>query len=189
MKRRLEQPQRGATMVVTLVFLILLSILAITAFKSSTNNLRVVGNMQARQEGLATAQVAIERVISSTAFTTNPDSIRNTRIDFNIDNDAQQTADYAVSFRLPTCYRIRPIRNSELNPALATDRTCIRSAAIASGIDDAAVSATVSDVSLCSETEWDITADVTDVRSGTAVTVHQGVGVRIISADATNSCN
>ena len=49
--------QRGATLVLALIFLVLMSLFALSAFNSSSSNLRIVGNTQARQESLATAQV------------------------------------------------------------------------------------------------------------------------------------
>ncbi|HAL39750.1 MAG TPA: hypothetical protein DCP03_17240, partial [Polaromonas sp.] len=55
--------QRGATLLVAMIFLILMSLFAISAFKSSTGNLRIIGNMQSRQEAIAVGQKAIEDTI------------------------------------------------------------------------------------------------------------------------------
>jgi hypothetical protein len=42
--------------------------------------------------------------------------------------------------------------------------------------------------SLCAKTEWDIAAKVDDARSGTSLTVHQGVAIRTEAANASNFC-
>jgi len=68
-----QSTQRGATLVVALIFLVLMSLFAISAFNSSTGNMRIVGNTQARQESLSAAQLAVEKTISSSNFHTNPD--------------------------------------------------------------------------------------------------------------------
>ena len=73
MKRAARPPrgparQRGATLVVALVFLVLMSLFAVQAFLSSSTELRIVGNMQARQEGIAAAQVAIEQALEGNTF-------------------------------------------------------------------------------------------------------------------------
>lgn len=58
--------QRGATLIVTLVMLIMLTLFAISAMNTSTTNLQVVGNMQMRHEGLRATQEAIEATLSTT---------------------------------------------------------------------------------------------------------------------------
>ena len=52
--------QRGISLVLGLIMLVLLTLLAISAFQASNVNLRIAGNMQVRQETLAAAQTAIE---------------------------------------------------------------------------------------------------------------------------------
>ena len=60
--------QRGISLVVGLIMLLLMTLLAISAFQASNVNLRIAGNMQVRQETLAAAQTATEQVLSSPAF-------------------------------------------------------------------------------------------------------------------------
>ena len=89
--------QRGISLVTGLIMLILLTLLAISAFQASNVNLRVAGNMQVRQESLAATQTAIERVLSSPAFidlTTPPAA----------DTVALNGASYTVNFTpAPAC--------------------------------------------------------------------------------------
>ncbi len=64
-----RREQRGISLVVGLIMLVLLTLLAISAFHASNVNLRIAGNMQVRQEILAAAQTATEAVLSTPAFT------------------------------------------------------------------------------------------------------------------------
>ena len=64
--------QRGATLLVALIMLVLLTMFAISSLNTSNTNLRVVGNMQARSEATNVAQEAIETTLSTTQFITNP---------------------------------------------------------------------------------------------------------------------
>ena len=66
-----RRAQRGATLIVGLIMLVLLTLVATSAFMLSTGNLKAVGNMQFRNEATAAANMAIEQMISS-AFTNAP---------------------------------------------------------------------------------------------------------------------
>jgi Tfp pilus assembly protein PilX len=57
--------QRGATLFVALIFLLIMTLFAITSINMSTVNLRIVGNMQAVKYMDSAAQEAIEQKISS----------------------------------------------------------------------------------------------------------------------------
>ena len=71
-------PQRGATLVVVLIMLVVLTLFAIAAINLSSANLRVIGNMQARTAAEAAASFAIEDTLSSISwFTTNAATVRN----------------------------------------------------------------------------------------------------------------
>jgi len=179
--------QRGATLVVTLIFLILMSLFAVNAFNSSSTNLRVVGNMEARQEALAAAQSAVEQTISSTLFATNPEGVAANPVAVDINGDGASDLQ-ARMLPKPRCYRVLPIKTSELDATLAQDLSCMRSGALqTSGLDSADVTSAAGD-SMCSQSEWNIRAEVVDPRTGTLVAVNQGVSVRVLGTDATNSC-
>jgi hypothetical protein len=59
--------QRGATLIVSLIMLVVLTLFAVSAINLSSINLRIVGNMQAQKTMELVAQDAIERVMSSPA--------------------------------------------------------------------------------------------------------------------------
>lgn len=183
----LKAHQRGATLLVAMIFLILMSLFAVSAFKSSTSNLRVIGNMQARQESIAVGQQAIEQTISSSVFTSNPAVVAATPV--SVDIDGNGTVDYTATLNpQPHCYRTKAIKSSELNPALPADLACMKSSVVQQGGLDIPDAAADAGNSLCANSEWNIGAQVVDQRSGTKVVVNQGVAVRVLETDAANSC-
>lgn len=179
--------QRGATLVMALIFLVLMSLFAINAFLGSTTHLRIVGNMQARNEATAAAQVAIEQVISTEGFAKNPALSASAPIEVN-----NGSASYTVQVTpTPSCYRVRTVKNSELDPSNASDVGCLRSGTVQTpGIEQAttAQAGQLANNSLCADTEWDLRAEVVDARSGAQVAVHQGVALRMIESEAINHC-
>lgn len=64
--------QRGAVLIISLLLLVAITLLGVSAINSSTVNLMVVGNLQAQQDAEAQTQEAIEAVISSATWFTNP---------------------------------------------------------------------------------------------------------------------
>ena len=60
--------QRGATLVITLVMLVLLTLFAVSAVTLSASTSKVVGNMQAKKTTDAIAQRVVDQVISEGLF-------------------------------------------------------------------------------------------------------------------------
>jgi Tfp pilus assembly protein PilX len=64
--------QSGATLLVTLIALIIVTLLALAAIKASSINLKISGNVQAAGEAEAAAQFAIDGMIADITKFTNP---------------------------------------------------------------------------------------------------------------------
>lgn len=174
--------QRGASLLVSLIMLILISLLAVTSFKLGKSNLQIVGNMQHRSEALTAAQGAIETVISSNQFTATPSAAvvtpcgtANTTCD-----DANGTPlttnpgnGIAVAVAM-TCEAIQPIPNTALNLANANDAGCT----LGTG-QDFGVVGTASGNSLCANSIWDAQATATDSVTNAQYVVNEGVTVRV----------
>jgi hypothetical protein len=131
----------------------------------STTNLRVMGNEQARNEAIQAAQQAVEQV-ASIDFTKNPPTT------------ASPTTVTAA------CLNSVPVKVTELNPDdVINDGPCFLStSSSSSGI----AGITSSGDSLCSVTQWDVTAAVQDATAnttGASVRLHQGVSKRISTGD------
>lgn len=158
--------QRGATLAVGLIMLVLITVLVTSAFNLSTTNLAAVGNMQFRDEAIAGANQAIEQVLSS-PFTEAP---AGQAINVDIDND--DTPDYEVVFSTPTCVS----DNEIVNNAAALSSVTLGSTFAVAG-------------STFHETIWDLSASVTDTnRSGASIQVHQGVRVLLTQAQYDAVC-
>ena len=63
--KSIMRAQEGATLIVGLIMLVLLTLMAVTSFTLGKGNLQVVGNMQYQNETQRAAEEFIERVISS----------------------------------------------------------------------------------------------------------------------------
>ncbi len=147
--------QQGATLIVGLIMLVVITLLVTSAFTLNSSNLRSVGNAQFRDEALAAANLGIEQVLSGPFYTAPVAD----QITVNIDNSSTSVP-YTVNIAAPTCVRAWPI-----------------AAATAPG--------TASSVGLflLPSTDynslWDIDATVTDPRSGASIHVHQGIRKRL----------
>lgn len=167
------RPQRGSTLLIVMILLIVMMLVAVATFKSSSNNIRVIGNMQVRQEGLAAAQQAIELVISSETFTTDPDLVAQSPIDVDINGDG--TVDYVVRISpAPTCIRVVTLPSCGSGVA----NSSAVSGVLIEGLGTAPAGA-------CYRREWNVRAVVTDPRTGMAVAVNQGIAV----PSSNNTCN
>ena len=180
--------QRGATLLVALIMLVLLTMFAISSLNTSNSNLRVVGNMQAKAEATNVAQEAIETTLSTTQFISNPtNAVLNPCGAANTlctDINSDGTNDYTtVLSPAPKCVTVKPIKNAQLNLTNVEDLGCSAGQAQQFGVSGA-----VAGDSLCSNTVWEINAVTTGAGSGATVTLTQGVGVRISTDDAGSSC-
>ena len=153
--------QRGATLIIGLIMIVLITLIVVNAFTLSSSNLKSVGNMQVRDEAIAAANQAVERLISST-FTTSLGSQT-----FTVDIDKNGTDDYSVAIAVPTCIR-------------ATQ-------ASASAPSDVELGAAMSAASTWN-TDWDIDSTVTDAATGAAVRIKQGVRVLLEQAARDLAC-
>lgn len=146
--------QRGATLVVGLILLVLITLIVTSAFNLSTGNLKAVGNMQTRDEAVAAANVAIERVISTDAIFFAPAA------------KTESVGPYSVSVAAPVCISsvsIKDYTSADTNPNVLIE-----------GGPGGGGSATGFVV-----TYWDITATVNDTTTGARAEVHQGVKITL----------
>ena len=153
------QGQRVATLVVTLVMLLMLMLMVGSAYTLSGSNLKAVGNMQFRNEAIASANIAIQRVLGS-AFTTT-----STAEDLDIDINNDGTRDYVVNMATPVCARARPSGNASLC-GQGTKSMCSQDW----------------------NTVWTLNATVTDTLSGASVKVRSGVRVQLTDTQKRTVC-
>jgi hypothetical protein len=172
---------RGSALVVAIVFLLLLSTLALTGLRSSTTNVQIVGNMQARQEVTAAAQMLIEQTISTDEFARNSDGVfaalgkagGGVKTDFNGDGNDDATAWLAQA---PVCLRARSVALNDLDPSNPVDAPCFASASLTN--PGLVTGGGAPAGSLCADTEWEIVASAADPQTGATITLHQGISMR-----------
>lgn len=174
--------QRGITLLVGLVMLVLLLLMAASAFQMSRTNTAIVGNMQNKLESTNAAMQATEQVISSTQFIDTPGNALANSCGVNqacVDVNGDGTSDVTVTFSPAPCIKkIQVIKNAQLNLADSNDIPC--SVGVAQSLG---VAGTVTGDSLCAHSIWEITANAADAVTQAASIVTTGVGVRV-SADA-----
>jgi hypothetical protein len=189
--------QRGTTLIIALIMLVLLTLFALSSFNTANVNLKVVGNMQQKSEALNAAQQAIETVVSTPQFIANPANAvavpcgtTNTLCaDVTGDGVADFTTtlvgpDYPTGPHQPACVGVRTIKNQELVLTNPEDLGC--AAGQQSGA--AGVAGALTGDSLCASSLWEIKARTVSSSSPATVTVTQGVRVRVSTDAAGTSC-
>lgn len=193
--KRMSQ-QRGATLLIVMIILIMLTLFAVSALNTGNINLKVVGNMQTRAEAGDISQGVIDQTLSTVAFIEtpgnaipNPCGTPNTVCtDINVDGANDYTTTLTPQ---PQCVQARVIKLNELTIALGSDDlACVQAQQQGTfGIQGA----TGSGDSLCGQSVWELTAQTlmsgtTTANSPVNVTTTQGVAVRIKATDLATSC-
>ena len=167
-----RQRQQGATLLVGMIMMVVLTLLVVFGIRSSNTNLRIAGNMQSQVEAGAATQQVIEQVIEQIKVTDDLSLIAAQSIPVSMSN-----VTYTVAVApLTKCLMDIPVLNSALNPANANDVACFESPD-----EDKAIKADGSlttKPSACKTQQWDIEAGVTD---GAKVTQVQGISIRVPS--------
>jgi Tfp pilus assembly protein PilX len=178
MNPSIHSPRRqgGMTLLVAMIILVMITLLAVSAYRVSNTNLKVVGAMQGRQEGVSAAQAVIEQVLSSLQFTRAPAAVAAAH--YGIDINGDSTEDFSVVLNpAPRCVRTAPVVIG--TTPRPEDYPCVGSAVLGK--------AHLS--SYCADPIWEITANTVDKLSAAKTTVRQGVAVRVGIDDATTSCS
>jgi Tfp pilus assembly protein PilX len=118
-KRLQRVSQGGATLVVSLIMLTLITLMILAALAIGLANFRTVSNMQFRDEALAAANKALDQV-TSTPFTVTPAA---EEVFVDLDDDGK--FDYRVNIATPQCIKATldantPPSSLSLPPEMAT---------------------------------------------------------------------
>ncbi|MCF8177009.1 MAG: pilus assembly PilX N-terminal domain-containing protein [Sulfuritalea sp.] len=162
--------QQGSVLLLSLFMLMIMTMLALSAIRMGTVNLRTINNMQMRGEAMTAAQLALDEVLSSN-FTEN---ISGTGRIWTVPIDAGKSYDVVVA--VPCIRQVTPILNTVLDLGNPEDAKCFDS------IGGGAISA-------CSTTVWEISATARSGWFGGRVTMTQGTGIRMDNGAATAYAN
>jgi len=149
----LQQNQRGATLLVTLIMLIVLTLFAVTAFNISSVNLKIVGNFQQQKETDAVVQQALAQVLSSLTMWEAPAA----------------TSLCIPGGTAPPC--------AATQHEVAIDRARCNYTTAARGYTKVLGQLTPED------TNWDLRASYTDTRTNARAAIVQGVAVRMLAGN------
>lgn len=190
MRRR----QRGVTLILSLIMLVLLTIMALSSLNIGRSSLQIVDNAQQQAQAANAAQAMIDQVLSTPTFAEAPGSVldnSNCPIGLNAPANSRcvdmygdgKTVVIVAMAPQPACVQARTIPSTELDLTVAEDLGC------ALGVQqNFGIAGLSSGASLCSNTMWEVNAQATEPVSGAQAVVTQGVSMRV-STDATaTSC-
>ncbi|MES2206272.1 MAG: hypothetical protein V4525_05670 [Pseudomonadota bacterium] len=180
--------QQGATLLVSMIMLVLITLLVVSMFYFGKGNLQVVANMQQQQEVVSAAQSTLESAISSTLFFTNPSSVFPTPCatanTLCVDSNGDGIADITVTLTpAPACIKVQALLNSTLDLSDDDDLGCTVGVQQSFGVAGA-----TSGNSMCANSVWEVTAVANDAVTEAQAYVTQGISVRVASDDAATSC-
>jgi len=146
----LRKRQQGATLIVTMIMLVIFTLFAVTMISGSGVNLKVVGNMQAKKRVEADAQQAIEQVLS------DEDNFDPPFNDGALVNQFPQTVtlnDSTIGLPVPRCLMEIPVGGYQMGSSTTPSLAPL-------------------------DMVWEIQANAQDPASGAAATLGQGFRLR-----------
>jgi len=169
-------PQRGFTLVMTLVFLVIFMLFAISMVGSSMINTKVAANQQYRLEAGTVAQQGIEEVMSQPFIRLPITTTTVVPVDVNGDGKPDFTAQVAP----PVCLDSKIIPNASLPVGDVCKVPNNPNGNLILPGPSSSVSPPPAAPSMCSATDWDIKSSVTDPsNTAVALAVHQGAAVQV----------
>lgn len=98
-----RRKQWGSSLLVSLVMLVVLTLLVVSAIRMSNSNLKTVGNMQATNEAQEAALQAIEKVMGDVNNFYVP-AAQTVTVDIN--NSGVASSSYTVTTSVPVCEKM-----------------------------------------------------------------------------------
>jgi len=151
--------QRGATLIVTLIMLVLLTMFVLAGFNLSNVNLKIAGNYQQQKETEAQVGRVLEQVMSTVSIFTTPAAVCLPSGATPSGNPLKCSSTSDVLVGKPSCNYTAPAKGytkklGELTPE---------------------------------DTSWEIRASYTDPVTKASTAIVQGVGVRLLSGNCPTS--
>lgn len=167
--------QEGLTLVMSLIMLMVLTLLVVSAIRFGNINLQIAGNAQSEAEVTAATQVALEQVIAQVKVADKIDEIASQPITVSTGGKS-----YAVTVAKPVCLLTNNVLNKTLDPANAADQKCFTTGGndMILGPDGTPIATPTS----CKDQQWDVEAAILVPASDAKVTLLQGVSVRVDGA-------
>jgi hypothetical protein len=166
--------ETGAVLFIALVFLMLLTLMALTSFNLSKGTQQIVGNMAARSTAFQVALQASETAISSNRLVHHPDDLfgwgTNT-LTVDVNGDGKTVVNATVD--PPQCVSIQQVVDNKLDLGNERDLECANSSK--NGL-------------FCYDVLFQFATRATDPVTKATSAVAQGASVRSQPASARNIC-
>ena len=165
---KLKQSQQGVTLFVALVFLLVMTLFAVSSVNMSTINLRIVNNMQASKQMEGVAQDAIEQMLSdSSVYGATPGTPNITVTTTTANNtDSATVTDFGTKYASGTgTWTVWVDTPKCINYTTASGYSAAQEAIIPE------------------DTTWEFAAHVKDTLTGASVAVHQGFEMRMLAGN------
>lgn len=166
--------QSGITLIVSLIMLIVLTLLVVSAIRFSNINLRIAGNTQTQVEGEAAAQVAVEQTLELVKAVSKVDSIPTRQL-----NITTGGTNYKVKVTQPVCNLSVAVNTTQLDPAKPQDAACFSGGNVDLQFDEDGKP--IPQPTECKDQNWEFAAQLDPATSGATapLTVVQGVSMRV----------
>lgn len=164
MSARFPRNERGATLFIALIMLVVLTMFAITAMNLSNVNLKIVGNMQSKKNVESVAQTTVEQIIGAYS------------------NFGSPTAAVTIDGQSLTSGTATTMPSGSASAGMVitvSNRTC-QYTTPATGYS------AVQGISPEDDT-WIFTVTVSDPLTSASTTVHQGARIRMLAGTCTGS--
>jgi hypothetical protein len=184
--------QKGVALFVGMIMLMLITLLAVTSFNLGAGSMQSVGNMQFRNQAMASAQHVIDEIISTPKFIDNPQvpvplggGTYGTQKSYDINGD--NTTDITVTVDAPlNCVQGYPIESSRLDLTKQEDVAC--TIGVGETNQNLGVEGASTGYSYCAQTVWEVHAVARDPVTNAKADITEGVGVRVARDKYKSKC-
>ncbi len=166
--------ERGTVLFIALVFLILLTVMALTTFNLSKGTQQIVGNVASRSQTFQVALQTSEAVITTNRLVHHPtDLFGNGANTVSVDVNGDQKTVISATVDPPQCISIQQVAGNKLDLGTERDLECANSAK--------------SDL-FCYDVLFQFATRATDSVTNATSSVGQGASIRSQPASARNIC-
>lgn len=165
---KFQKKQTGATLIVALMFLLMMTLFAVSSINMSTINLKIIGNMQATKALDATAKDIVEQLIGTAdTFVDNPTNTV-TITEYNPATSAVVTTNVSIGAAAVT---------TALGTVVSIDSPECIDSQTATGYT--AVNTNI----IPDDNTWEVVVRLTDSVTGATSIIHQGTQIRMLAGN------
>lgn len=178
--------EKGATLLVVLIMLVLLTLAVGMSFNAGRINTAIVGNQQAVQSTTDAARVAIDEVLSRPLFALSPSAPFGSGNEKFYDTDSNGTLNQNTDIKVTitqSCIKNYTVLPKIEDPTAADSQGCVIGEGQNKGTEGAAAD------QKCADVIWELIADARDPVTEAQTVATQGVRVRQLTVATTNTAN